>query len=114
VVEKNLSVRCGIAVIILIVTSGAISLAQSVGSISGRIEDESGAAIPTATVTVTSLETGLSRTVSTDGTGTYRVLSLPVGQYQVRAEKEGFRATVQSGLNLKPVWGEDRRVCGEV
>jgi hypothetical protein len=79
---------------------GDFGLAQSVGSISGRIEDESGAAIPTATVTVTSLETGLSRTVTTDATGTYRVLSLQVGQYQVRAEKEGFRATLQSGLNL--------------
>jgi len=98
--QKKLNVGNWIAVILLMVTGGAVAWAQSVGSISGRIEDESGAAVPTATVTVTSLETGLSRTVTTDGTGIYRVLALPVGQYQVRAEKEGFRATVRSGLNL--------------
>ena len=98
--KNNLRVYGLLTAVFLSVAGSEFALAQSVGTISGRVEDASGAAIPTATVTVTSLETGLSRTVTTDGTGTYRVLSLPVGQYQVRVEKEGFRATVQSGLNL--------------
>ena len=50
--------------------------AQVTASVSGRVEDSSGAALPGATVTVTSLETGAGRTVSTGEAGTYRVLSL--------------------------------------
>ena len=50
--------------------------AQVTASVSGRVEDSSGAALPGATVTVTSLETGAGSTVSTGEAGTYRVLSL--------------------------------------
>jgi len=74
--------------------------AQVSGSISGRVEDTSGAAIPNATVTVTSAETGVSRPVTTDDVGNYRVLSLAVGRYEVRAEKPGFQTVVRSGIAL--------------
>src|SRR4051812_37928723 len=74
--------------------------AQVSGSISGRVEDASGAAIPNATVTVTSAETGVSRPVTTDDVGNYRVLSLAVGRYEVRAEKLGFQTVVRSGIAL--------------
>src|SRR5262249_38065761 len=48
----------------------------------------------------TSLETGAGRTASTGETGTYRVLSLPVGRYAVRAELAGFKVAVQTGVSL--------------
>jgi hypothetical protein len=53
-----------------------------------------------ATVSVTNLETGTTRTVATDGEGYYQVLSLPVGRYEVKAEKEGFSGALQSGIDL--------------
>ncbi len=74
--------------------------AQVTASVSGRVEDSSGAALPGATVTVTSLETGAGRTVSTGEAGTYRVLSLPVGRYEVKAELAGFKAALQTGVSL--------------
>src|SRR5437870_9046346 len=74
--------------------------AQVTASVSGRVEDSSGAALPGATVTVSSLETGAGRTVSTGEEGTYRVLSLPVGRYEVRAELAGFKAALQTGVSL--------------
>src|SRR5207249_9701162 len=73
---------------------------QVTGTISGRVEDATGAAVGGAAVTVTSRETGAARTVTTDETGSYRVLSLPVGLQEVRAEKPGFRAAVQTGIAL--------------
>src|SRR6058998_3303601 len=73
---------------------------QVTASVSGRVEDSSGAALPGAIVTVTSLETGAGRTVSTGETGTYRVLSLPVGRYEVKAEAAGFKAALQTGISL--------------
>ena len=82
-----------------------LALAQVSSSISGRVEDPAGAAIPGTTVAVTSVETGAARTVVSDELGNYRVLSLPVGAYEVRAEKQCFRAVIQRGINL--VVGQD-------
>ena len=87
--------------IILVVGGGSkIALAQVSASMLGRVEDASGASIPGTNVTVTSLETGAARTVTTDETGSYQILSLPVGRYDVKAEKAGFKAAVQAGINL--------------
>jgi hypothetical protein len=74
--------------------------AQVTAAISGKVEDASGAAVGGAMVTVKSLETGAARTVTTDETGNYRVLSLPLGVQEVRAEKAGFRAAVRTGVSL--------------
>jgi hypothetical protein len=74
--------------------------AQVTATISGRVEDASGAAVGGATVTVKSVETGATRTVATDETGNYRALALPLGQQEVRAEKPGFRSALRTGINL--------------
>src|SRR5262249_45577199 len=74
--------------------------AQVTASVSGRVEDSTGAAVPGASITVTSLETGAARTLRSDEAGTYRVLSLPVGRYEVKAEAAGFRTALQTGLSL--------------
>jgi hypothetical protein len=64
------------------------------------VEDASGAAVAGAAITVTSLETGAARTATADATGTYRVLSLGVGRYEVKAEATGFKAALQTGISL--------------
>ena len=74
---------------------------QVAASISGKVEDASGAAISGATVTVKSLETGATRVVTTDDAGNFRVLSLPLGPQEVKAEKKGFKAAVRTGINLE-------------
>ncbi|HKQ88466.1 MAG TPA: carboxypeptidase regulatory-like domain-containing protein [Candidatus Acidoferrales bacterium] len=69
--------------------------------ISGRVEDASGGGIGGATVTVKTLETGATKTVTTDSVGNFEVLSLPVGPQEVRAAKDGFKSTVRTGINLE-------------
>jgi hypothetical protein len=69
-------------------------------AISGTVEDATGAAVGGATVTVSSLETGATRTVMTDEAGNFRVLQLPLGPQEVRAEKQGFKAEIRRGVNL--------------
>src|SRR5438132_4094103 len=71
--------------------------AQVTASVSGRVEDATGATVPGTSVTVTSLETGAARTVVSSEAGTYRVLALPVGRYDVKAELAGFKAAVRTG-----------------
>src|SRR5713226_5617789 len=70
------------------------------GAITGTVKDTSGAAVVGATVTVKHLETGLTRTVEVEATGNYSVSSLPVGEYELTAEKMGFQVEVRRGINL--------------
>ena len=51
-------------------------------------------------VTVKDLETGATRSLLSDDTGSFRALSLPIGPYEVKAERAGFKTQVRSGINL--------------
>src|SRR6185312_10286622 len=62
----------------------------TLGSIFGTITDSSGAVIPNATVVVTSLDQGTTRTVNASTDGSYRVTQLEPGTYRVSAVKQGF------------------------
>ena len=73
--------------IILILASRSVGFAQVTAAMTGRVDDSTGAGIPATSVTVTSLETGATRTVTTDDTGAYQILSLPVGRYNIKAAK---------------------------
>jgi len=74
--------------------------AQVSASLSGTITDPTGASVPGATVTVTNLETGAVRTAISEPTGGYRLLSLPIGQFEVRVRKDGFQEEIRSGIRL--------------
>jgi hypothetical protein len=74
--------------------------AQVAAGITGIVTDASGAPISAATVVTKNLETGAIRSTSTDAAGRYLVLSLPVGQYEVRVTKAGFKESVRSGIQL--------------
>src|SRR5206468_1033589 len=73
---------------------------QSEASISGTVSDSSGAPIAAAIVTIRNTETGSERSVSTDQAGRYNVPSLPVGIYDLKAEKPGFRSHSRTGVTL--------------
>ena len=74
--------------------------AQVSASISGRVEDPSGAGVGGAAITARSLETDATRTAVTDESGNFEILSLPVGALELKAEKQGFKAVVRTGINL--------------
>src|SRR5690349_213486 len=83
--------------------SVAHPLAQSQainGTIEGTITDQSGAALPGVSVTVTNVDTGDSRVVVSNDAGVYRAPLLPLGRYRVSAESSGFRKFEQQGLTL--------------
>src|SRR5713226_1946838 len=61
--------------------AAGMGFAQVTASVTGRVDDPSGAGIPGKNLTITSAETGATRTVATDETGNYQILSLPVGRY---------------------------------
>jgi outer membrane receptor protein involved in Fe transport len=80
--------------------SAAVLCAQdATGKIAGNVTDPSGAFIAGAKVTVTNLGTGIAKQTTTDKTGYYQVLQLPIGRYEVAAEAPGFARIVVQGKN---------------
>lgn len=86
--------------VVILLSSARVAVGQVTASLSGRVEDSSGAAITGATVSATSEETGATRSVQTDNNGQYRILSLPVGRYDLKAESPGFKTKLQEGVDL--------------
>src|SRR5437867_1034355 len=83
------------------VLAGGLVFGQNFSAaISGLVRDTSGAVIPGTTVTAKHTETGLTRTVQSNEEGGYTMPQLPVGSYEITAEKPGFRAQVRSGITL--------------
>ena len=68
------------------------------GTILGTVTDETGAAVPGATVTIRNTDTGLLRTTESQADGSYAVPELPIGTYDVTIEKTGFQTSVTKGV----------------
>ena len=82
--------------------------AQVSASVRGVVTDASGSPVPGASVQAKNLETGAVRSTVTDPAGRYLLLALPVGEYETRAAKAGFKDAAQSGIHL--VVGEEARI----
>src|SRR5712691_10880447 len=78
----------------------AILDAQQAGRITRVITDASGAAIPDVAVSATNAQTGETRRVTTNATGTYVLYPLPVGEYSLEARKDGFKSAARSGIRI--------------
>ncbi|MBI3262735.1 MAG: TonB-dependent receptor [Acidobacteria bacterium] len=77
------------------------ALAQgTTGSISGFITDDTGGALPGATVTVRHIETDQRRVLVTDSAGRYRAPALSPGRYEISVELVGFRSGRYADLPL--------------
>jgi len=79
--------------------SSAAAQATS-GTISGMMTDENQSVITSASVTARNVGTNESRSATTDGDGRYRFPNLPVGNYEITVQANGFAKLVRSGIEL--------------
>jgi hypothetical protein len=95
--------RLLLAVALVIASACGSLFAQTsqVSQISGRIADPSGAIVPAARITITNVNTGIARTVSSGPNGMYTIPNLPVGTYRLEVVKAGFETYVQSGIVIE-------------
>ncbi len=88
------------AVLLTITFRPNLTAQEYFGSIVGNVTDPSGAGVPGATVTATNVNTGITRTVTSDAAGSYRISDLIPGSYTVKAEKAGFETSQVPPLQL--------------
>jgi hypothetical protein len=76
-------------------------LAQSErGTITGTVQDASGAVVPGAKVNLTNTQTGVSVNIPTNEAGDFTVPQLQPGIYNIRVEKDGFRPASLTNIAL--------------
>jgi hypothetical protein len=101
---NNSQVRGFVTVLAMVGTAIFLSVgvagAQEDASLAGTVRDISGAAIAGAAIHIGNTETGEQRELITDDSGRFRALALPVGRYDLAADKPGFRSERRSGIDL--------------
>src|SRR5215212_9627911 len=89
----------GAAIFVLLACASAFAQ-QTTGTITGRVVDEQGGAVPGVTVTAKSATTGFTRTETSDAEGVYRLSAMPVGLYDVNAELQGFATVSKKAVEV--------------
>ena len=87
------------ALLLLLFCLARFAVAQT-ASISGTVTDTTAAVVPQVKVTARNLATNVSRSTSTDGSGSYRITSLAPGIYDVLVERPGFKTVQYSRVEL--------------
>ncbi len=91
----------GLSLYLFALAGSPVALAQMTsGTISGLVLDEIGGAVPEATVNVRNLETNASFSITTQDDGRFNFSGLPVGRYEITAERAGFAKYVRGPVNL--------------
>jgi hypothetical protein len=70
-------------------------------SLTGIVTDQSGAAVPGATITANNQATNVNYTAISNETGNYTVTSLPVGSYVLKAELSGFKTSTTKAIDVE-------------
>jgi hypothetical protein len=87
---------------LLLFTGSLCAIGQeSRASLGGRVTDSSNAVVPGAVVTVTSVETGVAQTTTTNNAGEWRVQSLNPGHYTYSVQAAGFKILAHAAIELQ-------------
>jgi hypothetical protein len=85
---------------VLLLGLPVLAFAQE-ATIVGTVTDPSGSVIANVKITATNVETGLSKTITTNDAGQYVIPDAHIGHYTVKAEATGFKAGEQKNILLQ-------------
>ena len=83
-----------------LLTAGWAAAQSGQGEITGLVKDPSGAGIPSATLTLTNEDSGVTQSITTSPEGRYLFAAVPVGRYSVKVEVAGFKPVTATGIDL--------------
>jgi Carboxypeptidase regulatory-like domain len=89
-----------LALLFAVMTTGLAFGQADQGTITGVVQDSSGAVVGGASVTLTSVDTGLVVKAKADGAGVYVFSPVKIGNYTVTASAAGFETTTETNLHL--------------
>src|SRR3989442_15136182 len=92
--------RVTLSVAVLLGAGSVCSAQMDRASLSGTITDSAGAVVPGTKVDAVQAATQARFTATTNDSGIYNFIGLPIGDYTVSAEKEGFSKTVRPNVIL--------------
>jgi hypothetical protein len=93
--------RFFVFVMLAFALAAPLATAQTSGSVSGAITDETGAVLPGAAVNLSGPRLQGVRTATTDAQGRYRFNNIPAGDdYKVTATLSGFQPLTKEGLHV--------------
>src|SRR5262245_24904164 len=84
----------------LMVLGANAAFADVYATIRGVVTDPSGAVISGAQITATNTQTGISKVTTSQASGLYEFLQLPIGPYTVSITKQGFKTYKSSEFSL--------------
>lgn len=98
---KKLYGHCMVMVAFLGLICGVARAQEVTATLRGQVTDTTGAMVPGATVTLVNIDQNrVVRTVKSDARGEFAATLLPIGNYQVTVEHEGFRELKRTGIDL--------------
>lgn len=80
-----------LALLTMLWSLAAFAQSGPAGSLSGTVTDPTGAVIPNATITLTHITTGATRSVTSDAEGRWKAPVLDIGSYKITVEVAGFK-----------------------
>lgn len=89
-----------ILAVVLISAAAAVTRGQEAANLSGTIKDPAGAAVPGATVTVTSLSNAAERTTVTNEHGFFSFPQIKAGVYRIVASQSGFKTAAADSVEI--------------
>src|ERR1039457_2468202 len=93
-------VRVPMLFILGLVLLSTAARGQGTANIVGTVTDPTGAVVPDAKITITDVDNGFARSATSNSTGSYAARELPIGNYTVQVEFQGFKTFLQTGLTL--------------
>ncbi|MCU1285963.1 MAG: TonB-dependent receptor [Acidobacteriales bacterium] len=97
---RGFRVTLAVMLTLAFVLSLPLAAQDATGKVVGTVTDPQGAVVPGAKVTVTNTATSVTRETTSGSDGTYMVSALPIGNYTVTVQKDGFTKAVSSAQQL--------------
>ncbi|MGA9184798.1 MAG: carboxypeptidase-like regulatory domain-containing protein [Candidatus Acidiferrales bacterium] len=87
--------------VVLFMAGPLLSQSRNTGEIRGTVTDSSGAAVAGATVTLSNIDTGVTKDFVTNADGIYDTVSTPTGNYNITFTAKGFKKLVRGPVTLQ-------------
>lgn len=95
------AIQCLLCAVLLLFAASSTSYGQDTNpTLGGTVTDTTGAAIPSANLTLTNTKTGFKVALTSDAAGQYHFTNIPPGSYSLSTTATGFQSKIQSGIEL--------------